>query len=186
MSGCASTVSRCWRSSRAISRLPTALALPSTTWATMHAPCATCRRPAAGSPQVRGGVGASEGGREEETREGVLRAERLQGVLYPLPHVHSLPIYSLHTHTLIHSPAVIRVHSPVVPDIHPTTSHLWSLTHPDTFCSPLQPLSWPLTTSPPPPPKISIYPSPLKLIHLLTNPFTHSPIHSPFLAMPEK
>ncbi|KAF6079788.1 tetratricopeptide repeat domain 9B [Phyllostomus discolor] len=52
MSGCASTASRCWRSSRGTSRPPTGLALPSTTWETMHAPCATCRRLEAGSPQT--------------------------------------------------------------------------------------------------------------------------------------
>ena len=51
------------------------------------------------------GRGGSKRGWERGGNKGrSMKAERLQGVLYPLPHAHSLPIY-LHTHPLIHSPA---------------------------------------------------------------------------------
>lgn len=51
------------------------------------------------------GRGGSKRGWERGGNKGrSMKAEWLQGVLYPLPHAHSLPIY-LHTHTLIHSPA---------------------------------------------------------------------------------
>lgn len=57
MSVCVSTVSRCWRNSRATSRPPIVPALPSTTWVIMHVRCDTYRRPAAESPQVSGRAG---------------------------------------------------------------------------------------------------------------------------------
>ena len=79
----------------------------------------------------------------------------------------------------------------VVPDIHPTTSSLRSLTHSDTFCLPIQSLSWPLTTSaprfppPPQPPPPAAPPSPFtpppsnSFTYSLTHSHTHLLIHLP-------
>lgn len=169
MSGFASTASRCWRSSRATSRPPTAPALPSTTWVTMRARCAICRKPAAGSPQVRGRQEQGKG-LEQTMKRGKGRAELLGGSAVQPPHPHptlpSPPTYSLHTHAAAHSPFTRQTFPhPLVSDIHPATSSIQSLIYLLTYSATV------LSTHPPPSP---LPPPP--------NSFIHSPTHShPYL-----
>lgn len=111
MSGCASTVLRCWRSSRATSRPPTALALPSTIWVTTRTHCATCRRPETGSPQVRG-VAAERSrarGWNRVNKGRKVGAQLLQGVLY-----HTLHLLLLLPHSSTHHASLIFTQPPLI------------------------------------------------------------------------
>lgn len=142
MSGCASTVSRSWRSSRATSRPPTALALPSTTWATMHARCATCRRPAAGSPQVRVDKAGKGAGAEQTREQGRIRAELLQGSAVPPPQHSPLhpptpypPTQALTPHSLTHVP-LTSTQPPPIGSVTDSSSASHSPTQPLPIHSP--------------------------------------------------
>lgn len=128
MSVCVSTVSRCWRNSRATSRPPIVPALPSTTWVIMHVRCATYRKPAAESPQVSGRAGLGWAGQEvraEETKAGG------PGQSQATPRKCSGQALSSFLRLLIH-PAIIHLPSPQVfppcsSDISPASSHYWEL-----------------------------------------------------------
>lgn len=124
MSVCVSTVSRCWRNSRATSRPPIVRALPSTTWVIMHVRCATYRRPAAGSPQVSGRAGPGRAGlrleqrkprQEDQGRANTSSRQALSSYLRLLIHP-----------SIIHPPSP-KVFSPCSSNISPGSSHHWEL-----------------------------------------------------------